>query len=360
MGGLCAVPSGDAGVNRAVGSNLAADKQDDRLTKKLLLLGTGNSGKSTIFKQLKQIHGLPFLERDIIDGLTTIYDSVLGQIKTIIIKCRDLSDSDKRCEFTQELEEAAHYIETLPREAQINEEVAHRIHVLWNSDQIRYTYENRTTLGIVDSCPHFFDDIKRIGEENYRPTDEDLLLVRSATTGVTEAAFRVSKNKFKVIDVGGQRNERRKWIHCFADVTAILYVASLNCYNQTLYEDENINAMEDSLNLFDEIINSRWFRRTAIILFLNKQDLFRIKIEEVPLTVCFPEYVYDPGAKELSKFDHGSDYIRKKFHERNNSVRHQQIYTHITCGIDRDNVDRVFNDVQHIVINASLARGGLL
>lgn len=332
------------------------------MTKKLLLLGTGNSGKSTIFKQLKQIHGLPFVERDIIDGLTTIYDSVLGQIKTIIAKCRDLAELEEieECQFTPELNEAANYIETLPREAQINEEVAQAIHTLWNSSQIRRTYESRTTLGIVDSCPHFFNDIMRIGDPNYRPNDEDLLLVRSATTGVTEAAFRVQKNMFKVYDVGGQRNERRKWIHCFEGVTAVLYVASLNCFNQTLYEDENINAMQDSLNLFDEIINSRWFRRTAIILFLNKQDLFRTKIEEVDLSICFPEYVYEPGEKNLNRFDHGSEYIRKKFHERNRSVRHQQIYTHITCGIDRDNVTRVFNDVQHIVINASLARGGLL
>ena len=33
---------------------------------------------------------------------------------------------------------------------------------------------------------------------------------------------------FVVYDVGGQRNERRKWIHCFNDVTAIIFVAALS------------------------------------------------------------------------------------------------------------------------------------
>ena len=48
--------------------------------------------------------------------------------------------------------------------------------------------------------------------------------------------------------------------------------------------------MAESLILFESVINSRWFLRTSIILFLNKIDLFRAKLPRVPLEQYFPEY----------------------------------------------------------------------
>lgn len=78
--------------------------------------------------------------------------------------------------------------------------------------------------------------------------------------------------KYKLFDVGGQRSERKKWIHCFENVTAILFLVAISEYDQSLYEDESINRMQESLALFDSICNSRWFVRTSIILFLNKID----------------------------------------------------------------------------------------
>lgn len=48
-------------------------------------------------------------------------------------------------------------------------------------------------------------------------------------------------HKFSVVDVGGQRSERRKWIHCFDDVKAIIFVVALSGYNQVLFEDTRVN-----------------------------------------------------------------------------------------------------------------------
>ena len=96
--------------------------------------------------------------------------------------------------------------------------------------------------------------------------------------------------KFKMLDVGGQRSERRKWIHCFDCVNSVLFCASLSAYDQKLREDDTQNRMKEAILLFDEICNSPWFRDTKFILFLNKIDLFREKIEKVPLSVCFTEF----------------------------------------------------------------------
>lgn len=334
-------------------------RQNDKFTRKLLLLGTGNSGKSTIFKQLKQIHGEKFQKKDRIDGLSTIYDSVLGQIKAILHKRGQFAEKSDDYSLSEEVKASADFIQGLPRESEIDEEIARHIDILWKSPAIQLTFENRDSLSIVDSCPYFFDDIERIGDIDYLPSDKDLLMVRSPTTGVTTARFEIQNNVFEIYDVGGQRNERKKWIHCFDTVTAVLFVTSLTCYDQALFEDETVNAMADSLSLFQEIVNSRWFRRTSIILFLNKVDLFEVKVEQVPLSVCWPDYKYDPGDDKLNKMEHGARFIRDRFHERCSDTRHSRIYN-VTCGIDPENITRVFHAVQQIVVNDSLAKGGLL
>jgi hypothetical protein len=57
-----------------------------------------------------------------------------------------------------------------------------------------------------------------------------------------------------------------------------------------LEDDESVNRMHESLTLFGDIINNRWFQNTSIILFLNKKDLFAEKIKRVDLRCCFPDY----------------------------------------------------------------------
>lgn len=69
-------------------------------------------------------------------------------------------------------------------------------------------------------------------------------------------------------------------------------------YDLKLYEDETVNRSDESMKLFDEICNSKWFQSTSIILFLNKKDLFEEKIKRVDLSVCFPDYT---GGKDFDK-----------------------------------------------------------
>ena len=160
-----------------------------------------------------------------------------------------------------------------------------------------------------------------------------------------------------MFDAGGQKCERSKWIHCFDNVTAVIFVCSLSCFDQGLYESAYTNAMHETLSLWDEILNSRWFRPTSMILFLNKCDLFREKLEEKKkdLRVCFAEYDGD------NSYQDGIDYVKSMFLKMNkNPDGRREIYSHVTCATDRNNVEKVFNDVQGIVVNSALHRGGLL
>ena len=95
---------------------------------------------------------------------------------------------------------------------------------------------------------------------------------------------------FRMVDVGGQRSERRKWIHCFENVTSIMFLAALSEYDQVLVESDNENRMEESKALFRTIITYPWFQNSSVILFLNKKDLLEEKIMHSHLVDYFPEF----------------------------------------------------------------------
>jgi GTPase SAR1 family protein len=136
----------------------------------------------------------------------------------------------------------------------------------------------------------FLRDLDRLFLPDFAPTNDDILLTRIKTTGITETIINVGNLTYRMLDVGGQRSERKKWIHCFEDVTAVIFIAAISGYDQPLSEDENANQMQEALLLFSSIMNSHWFEKTSIILFLNKIDLFKRKLPLVPLKNFFPDY----------------------------------------------------------------------
>lgn len=136
----------------------------------------------------------------------------------------------------------------------------------------------------------YFDRIDKLVRPDFTPDEQDVLRSRAKTTGIIETEFDVDKTHFRMVDVGGQRSERKKWMHCFQDVTAVIFCVALSEYDLKLYEDDTTNRMQESLKLFKEICNNKWFTKTSMILFLNKKDLFEEKINRVDLAMCFPEY----------------------------------------------------------------------
>merc|ERR1711933_421394 len=67
-------------------------------------------------------------------------------------------------------------------------------------------------------------------------------------------------------------------IHCFELVTAVIFVASLSCYDEVMFEDEEKNSMVDSIELFEQICNNEWFKDTAMILLLKKFNQYQLQI----------------------------------------------------------------------------------
>ena len=112
---------------------------------------------------------------------------------------------------------------------------------------------------------------------DYIPSDEDLLKVRIRTTGMIQFCYRFSAKspECHLYNVGGVRNERKKWIHSFKNVSSVLFTAPLSSFAKVLFEDEHYNAMIESIRLFHEVRNSKWFSKTDIFIFFTKLDSFK-------------------------------------------------------------------------------------
>merc|ERR1719382_1827159 len=108
---------------------------------------------------------------------------------------------------------------------QLTPAVAELIKTLWQEQSVKSIYDQRAVMKIEDSSAYFWDEVDRVVDENFIPNDRDILLVRYRTTGVIEQKFEMRRNMFHVFDVGGQKSERKKWIHCFESVTAVIFVA---------------------------------------------------------------------------------------------------------------------------------------
>ena len=114
------------------------------------------------------------------------------------------------------------------------------------------------------------------------------------STGLAEQTIEtteIENTKFKVVDVGGVKNERKKWIHQFEDVASVIYVVSLSSYDEPVYEDDAVNSMKDSIQCFGDLLNenSHWFKQSVLYLIFNKKDVFERKIVDKSLKECFED-----------------------------------------------------------------------
>ena len=81
----------------------------------------------------------------------------------------------------------------------------------------------RSLAVLIQSLVYFFSGLDRLFSPDYVPTVQDIVRTRARTIGITETAFQLRDGEMLMIDVGGQKSERRKWIDRFQDVTSILF-----------------------------------------------------------------------------------------------------------------------------------------
>ncbi|XP_063951330.1 guanine nucleotide-binding protein G(o) subunit alpha-like [Lytechinus pictus] len=338
--------------SKQIDKNLKEDGLQAARDVKLLLLGAGESGKSTIVKQMKIIHEEGFTAEDSKVYRPVVYSNLL-QSMVSMLRAREKFESPFGEEEREEDAKLVYdTVSKLQDSAPYSPSLTAALQRLWTDSGLQEIFNRAREYQLNDSAKYFLDNLDRIGSPDYLPNEQDILRTRVKTTGIVETHFTFKNLHFRLFDVGGQRSERKKWIHCFEDVTAIIFCVALSGYDQRLLEDDVTNRMQESLKLFDSICNNKWFTDTSIILFLNKKDLFEEKIQKSPLTICFPEY---EGANEYLP---AAGYIQLQFEALNKSAN-KEIYTHMTCATDTNNIQFVFDAVTDTIIANNLRGCGL-
>jgi len=335
----------DAAKNKIINKQLAEDKRKLENEAKLLLLGAGESGKSTVAKQMKIIHLSGFSEEERNSYKSIIFNNTISSMRVLCQACQDLHIAvNPDCEEAQQRMLSN---DEFLNGGELTPTLAADIKQLWADPGIKKAFSRSSAFQLNDSAGYYFDRLDKLVRPDYIPDEQDVLRSRAKTTGIIETEFDVDKMHFRMVDVGGQRSERKKWMHCFQDVTAVIFCVALSEYDLKLYEDDQTNRMHESLKLFKEICNNKWFTHTSMILFLNKKDLFEEKIKRgIELSECFPEYTggdWTVAAK----------YIEQQFLMQNDQPQ-KLIFPHITCATDTENMRFVFDCVKDTILRRVL------
>jgi len=338
-------------ANNEINKKLTEDKKTMERTVKLLLLGSGESGKSTFIKQLKIISGEDYHDNDRRSYVPVIRSNVLEAIRSILaamttlyIEFEDQERADDRAAVLTYDPNTA--FENMPVEAIIK---------LWSDGGVKQCFDRSREYQLIDSAQYYLEKVREIGSIAFMPENQDILRSRKKTIGIVEYVYDLKKVQMKVIDVGGQRKERRKWIQCFENVTSIIFLASLSDYDLKIEENNSTNRMSESLELFETILQYPWFTKQSIILFLNKTDLFEKKMPLSNLADYFPQYMGSNNDIEEGKQFIRSMYDAKKpSHHSGDSDDATHIFCHYTCATDTQNITTVFRDVKEIILRAYL------
>eukprot|EP01098_Paradermamoeba_levis_P004159 TRINITY_DN1805_c0_g1_i1.p1 TRINITY_DN1805_c0_g1~~TRINITY_DN1805_c0_g1_i1.p1 ORF type:complete len:335 (+),score=94.35 TRINITY_DN1805_c0_g1_i1:3-1007(+) len=245
--------------------------RDERntLDYKVLLLGAGESGKSTVVKQLKSVYKVELDKEELELIATSIHNNTLTCMQCLIHAAEKFG-----LEFDSSSREMAQRIGGMdPVQSRLPPQIGEDIITLWRNDTIKACWERRSEFWILDAAAYYFEHCHRFIESDFSPNEEDCIMARVRTTGILVTEFDDPPIHFRVVDVAGQKGERKKWIHCFDDVKAVLFVVSLSGYNQVMYEDPTKNQMQDALELFQTISNHPAFKTSEFFPF-SKQEGF--------------------------------------------------------------------------------------
>ncbi|KAG6902511.1 hypothetical protein C0995_015703 [Termitomyces sp. Mi166 len=251
---------------------------------------------------------------------------------------------------------------------------------LWAHRVVKRFLETKK-LRLEESAPFFLDNIDRIAEPDFLPTNaellDDILNVRLQTLGVMEHTFPINMGgvtyDWKLYDVGGARGQRHAWVPYFDDATAIIFLgkqtsassfikadffsAPISAFDQYLDEDPKTNRIDDSLQMFNAICSNKLLVGAHLVLLLNKADLLKKKLAA---GIKVRKYITSYGDRP-NVYESVSDYFRSHFMQvhRRKDIAKRSLYMHFTSMLDIKATQSIIANVGEVILRQHIEQIGL-
>jgi len=329
-----------------VSSKPKKDAKDFRM--KLLLLGSPQTGKSTFLKQLQLnfVHGFGEKERTDVQR-TLSHNLVMG--------LRDIIDymADHNVEVPAKITEEVKFFKSevdLGNVKKFTSDLSKNAKALWADPEVQKVWAARDSIPtfLIFNLDYIMDNLERLTQEEVVPSDEDILRSRQRTTNNYKLEFEYEKRAFEITDVGGQKYARKQWASAVPDPGAVIYFAALSDYDVPVFNQPKLK-LEESLEIFAEVVMIPEFAEVNFILMLNKFDVFEKKLKEKPIQKI-REYrkVEGTDAAEIAKR------IVHRFQRRMPDARRNTVLSNVICAIDTQQMKKVFLALKDLITSRAL------
>ncbi|KAI0285706.1 guanine nucleotide binding protein, alpha subunit [Russula brevipes] len=307
----------------------------------------------TVVKHLRSWRNGPRGERA--DFRRVIWKVLLENLRSIVRVLRSKSADPATERASPSLQANYEYImnhrnDTDSPKFQFLPNFAQVVRELWVEEILPLLLDHPSDLVLGDNAEYFIAEVQRIATDEYSPSIKDIR--RASNRGVSETDLNVNLLSVRVSHVYGQKGDHRKWLHLFEDAASVVFCASLSDYDTPGVTGGGQTRLAESLALFEEVVNSRWFARTSVILYLTGLHEFTAKLCEVPLARYFPKF---PGGTDANK---GSEYIVRQFLR---AIRGQPSRCHLIAeGSIPSDMRVFFSHVNAIIVRNKLEEAGIL
>eukprot|EP00075_Anas_platyrhynchos_P034416 XP_027323669.1 guanine nucleotide-binding protein G(t) subunit alpha-1-like [Anas platyrhynchos] len=366
--------------SRELEKKLKEDAEKDARTVKLLLLGAGESGKSTIVKQMKIIHQDGYSLEECLEFIAIIYSNTLQSMLAIVRAMSTLNIQYGDSARQDDARKLLHLSDTI-EEGTMPKEMSDIIGRLWKDAGIQACFDRASEYQLNDSAGYYLSDLERLVTPGYVPTEQDVLRSRVKTTGIIETQFSFKDLNFRLSPVppvpariihqdGYSLEECLEFIAIIYSNTLQSMLAIVRAMS-TLNIQYGDSARQDDarklLHLSDTIeegtmpkemsdIIGRLWKDAGIQACFDRASEYQLndsKIKKAHLSICFPDY------DGPNTYEDAGNYIKLQFLELNMRRDVKEIYSHMTCATDTENVKFVFDAVTDIIIKENLKDCGL-
>ncbi|CAH0018994.1 unnamed protein product [Clonostachys rhizophaga] len=317
-------------------THLVEQKPDD----KILILGASQSGKTTLLKRIQY-----FLDEEPTKEERAVWaDTIRAHVIHETLMALDFMKEDGTLLQYPDINKP--HIATLRNNERCElRNVEAAIFSLWKDkvflEGFHWSYRTQPA-----NIKQLADRISSLADS---ATTQDILQVFVRTTGVHEISMYYNYRSFQICDVGGNRSQRRKWIHAFPNASVIIFTADATSYSKVLCEDEDVVRVAEELTLFGSIAEDRRFANNRLVLMLTHMDHLTDILVRVPVTDCFPDFI---SSHLPSSSDYQRDYLaylENQFSSRIPDTRDRKTFQILRVDLIHDRLEDVESILQTLL-----------